>query len=165
VTVLETLRIFDTFLPRINFGKVKPSYPQHGNGGGGVPAQSAPGETGFNYLKRDLVRLLGILCYNNKAMQDRVRLCGGIPVVLNLCVIDDRNPCKLYFLFLMHWLACCGVAHGKTSAQGFGVVTHAHTLRFGGLTVDNPLFFRPTGTCPLCATQFASRQFREQGRR
>ncbi|KAH9066665.1 spinocerebellar ataxia type 10 protein domain-containing protein, partial [Lactarius vividus] len=89
-SLLETLRAFDAFLPRINFGKVKPSYP-HGDGGGGVPAQSA-GEAGFSYLKRDLVRLLGILCYNNKAMQDRVRLCGGIPVVLNLCVIDDRNP-------------------------------------------------------------------------
>lgn len=90
-SLLETLRAFDTFLPRINFGKVKSSYPQQPIGGGGAPAQSA-GEAGFNYLKRDLVRLLGILCYNNKAMQDRVRLCGGIPVVLNLCVIDDRNP-------------------------------------------------------------------------
>ncbi|KAH9004705.1 spinocerebellar ataxia type 10 protein domain-containing protein [Lactarius hatsudake] len=86
----KTLRSFDAFLPRINFGKIKPSYP-HGDGGGGAPAQSG-GEAGFSYLKRDLVRLLGILCYNNKAMQDRVRLCGGIPVVLNLCVIDDRNP-------------------------------------------------------------------------
>jgi len=75
-------------LPRINFGKVKPQNP---NGGAGVPTQSA-GEVGFSYLKRDLVRLLGILCYDNKAMQDRVRVCGGIPVVLNLCVIDDRNP-------------------------------------------------------------------------
>jgi len=91
-SLLETLGIFDAFLPRINFGKVKPSHPQHPNGGAtGVPAGSA-GEVGFSYLKRDLVRLLGILCYNNKAVQDRVRVCGGIPVVLNLCVIDDRNP-------------------------------------------------------------------------
>ncbi|KAN0137198.1 Spinocerebellar ataxia type 10 domain containing protein [Lactarius tabidus] len=87
-SLLETLRAFDAFLPRINFGKVK---PQHPIGGAGVPTQSA-GEAGFSYLKRDLVRLLGVLCYNNEAMQDRVRLCGGIPVVLNLCVIDDRNP-------------------------------------------------------------------------
>lgn len=87
-SLLETLGAFDAFLPRINFGKVKPRHPI---GATGVPAQSA-GEAGFSYLKRDLVRLLGVLCYNNKAMQDRVRLCGGIPVVLNLCVIDDRNP-------------------------------------------------------------------------
>lgn len=105
MVVLETLRAFDAFLPRINFGKVKPQHPN----GAGVPARSA-GEAGFSYLKRDLVRLLGVLCYNNKAIQDRIRVCGGIPVVLNLCVIDDRNPCKSYFLFLKHQLACCGVA-------------------------------------------------------
>lgn len=49
---------------------------------------------GFAYLKRDLVRLLGILAADRPAVQDRVRTCGGIPVVLNLCVIDDRNPCE-----------------------------------------------------------------------
>ena len=119
MVVLETLRAFDAFLPRINFGKVKPSNPQHPNSGAGVSAPSA-GEAGFSYLKRDVVRLLGILCYDNKAVQDRVRLCGGIPVVLNLCVIDDRNPCKSYFLFLTYQLACCGVPHRaeRTSARG-----------------------------------------------
>lgn len=50
---------------------------------------------GFSYLKRDLVRLLGVLCHGTKAVQDRVRDCGGIVVVLNLCVIDERNPCTL----------------------------------------------------------------------
>lgn len=49
--------------------------------------------TGFAYLKRDLVRLLGILCHGITAVQDRARLCGGIEVVMNLCVIDERNPC------------------------------------------------------------------------
>ncbi len=51
---------------------------------------------GFDYLKRDLVRLLGILCYEDRAVQDRIRNCDGIVVVLNLCVIDDRNPCACY---------------------------------------------------------------------
>lgn len=55
---------------------------------------------GFAYLKRDLVRLLGILVYRSRAVQDRVRLCGGIPVVLNLCVIDERNPCTCFRIFL-----------------------------------------------------------------
>ena len=50
--------------------------------------------TGFSYLKRDLVRLLGILCHLNKAVQDRIRIAGGIAVVLNLCVVDERNPCE-----------------------------------------------------------------------
>lgn len=135
---LETLRAFDTFLPRINFGKVKPSFPPHPNGGGGVPAQSA-GEAGFSYLKRDLVRLLGVLCYNDKAIQHRVRLCGGIPVVLNLCVIDDRNPCKSYCLFLMHQLACCGVARW-TGARGLVLLCTRALYVFGGLTVNDPLF-------------------------
>jgi ataxin-10 len=49
---------------------------------------------GFSYLKRDLVRLLGILCHETKEIQDRVRLCGGIEAVMNLCVVDERNPCE-----------------------------------------------------------------------
>ena len=27
-------------------------------------------------------------------MQDRIRNCGGIPVLMNLCVVDERNPCQ-----------------------------------------------------------------------
>ena len=51
-------------------------------------------KAGFSYVKRDLVRLLGVLCAGEKVVQDRVRVCGGIPVVMNLCVVDERNPCK-----------------------------------------------------------------------
>ena len=64
--------------------------------------------TGFPYLKRDLVKLLGILCHDSKPIQDRIRCCGGIPIVLNLCVIDERNPCKsFFFLFLVGELRDC----------------------------------------------------------
>ncbi|KAF7964993.1 hypothetical protein HWV62_1166 [Athelia sp. TMB] len=80
--LLELLRLLDLFLPRINFGQPV----------GDVPAGAATDPTGFSYLKRDLVRLLGILVHRNKEVQDRVRLCGGIPVVMNLCVVDERNP-------------------------------------------------------------------------
>jgi ataxin-10 len=79
----ELLRLLDLFLPRINFGKPVAQTPQ------GAIADP----TGFSYLKRDLVRLLGILCQGTRAVQDRVRFCGGIPVVMNLCVVDERNPC------------------------------------------------------------------------
>lgn len=59
------------------------------------PVTDADGQVkGFSYVKRDLVRLLGISCAGEKAVQDRVRACGGIPVVMNLCVVDERNPCK-----------------------------------------------------------------------
>lgn len=85
----ELLRLLDIFLPRINFGK--PVLPP-GNRHPYPPSEH--GVTGFSYLKRDLVRLLGILCHANKAVQDRVRDCGGLLVVMRLCVVDERNPCK-----------------------------------------------------------------------
>ncbi|KAI9511595.1 spinocerebellar ataxia type 10 protein domain-containing protein [Russula earlei] len=85
--LIELLRLLDAFLPRVNFAKSKRS--THGKEA--VPGQTAD-TAGFPYLKRDLVRLLGILSHNCKAIQDRIRLRGGIPVVLNLCVVDDRNP-------------------------------------------------------------------------
>lgn len=44
-------------------------------------------------MKRDLVRLLGTLAYGSRAVQDRVRAAKGIEVVLNLTVVDERNPC------------------------------------------------------------------------
>jgi hypothetical protein len=62
-----------------------------------VSGETKADASDFPYLKRDLVRLLGILCHNRKAIQDRIRVCGGISVVLNLCTIDDRNPCKFPF--------------------------------------------------------------------
>ncbi|KAJ7746864.1 spinocerebellar ataxia type 10 protein domain-containing protein [Mycena maculata] len=87
------LRLLDLFLPRINFGKPP---------GGGVGDGNTDG-TGFSYLKRDLVRLLGILCHGTKAVQDRARLCGGIEVVMNLCVIDERNPyLREHAIFTLH---------------------------------------------------------------
>lgn len=119
---LETLRLLDGFLPRINFGKAKVAGPasdvRSPNVSGCREArtdQAAADAAGFPYLKRDLVRLLGILCHNSKVIQDRVRSSGGIPVVLNLCVIDERNPCE--FLFRPCVLACCG-GEGQTLAAG-----------------------------------------------
>lgn len=83
------LRLLDVFLPRINFGK--PVIPPEAT-------QSIPGTadlTGFSYVKRDLVRLLGILCHKNKKTQDSIRDCEGISVIMNMCVVDERNPCAL----------------------------------------------------------------------
>jgi len=92
-SLLELLRLLDIFLPRINFGKAVTQVPQG--------AVTDP--TGFSYLKRDLVRLLGILCQGTVAVQDRVRFCGGIPVVMNLCVVDERNPyLREHAIFTLH---------------------------------------------------------------
>ncbi|KAF7294489.1 Ataxin-10-like protein [Mycena kentingensis (nom. inval.)] len=94
-SLTELLRLLDLFLPRINFGKpvTDPGRTQPTSVGvGDANSKAHVNDTGFNYLKRDLVRLLGILCHENKAVQDRARLCGGIEAVMNLCVVDERNP-------------------------------------------------------------------------
>lgn len=106
MSVLELLRLLDRFLPKINFGQAVPrsepspdtsrsSTPQgERHQAADVVAAAALDNQGFAYLKRDLVRMLGILCHEKKAVQDRIREASGIEVVMNMCVIDDRNPCK-----------------------------------------------------------------------
>lgn len=102
-SLIEVLRMLDLFLPRINFGKPVSS--------SGLPnpqatsAASSVDSTGFSYLKRDLVRLLGVLCHEVRAVQDRIRMADGIPVVMNLCVIDERNPyLREHAIFTLHCL-------------------------------------------------------------
>ncbi|KAK6992602.1 Ataxin-10-like protein [Favolaschia claudopus] len=100
-SLIELLCLLELFLPRINFGKpVRPSgKATHTKS----PSQDGPDGPGFAYLKRDLVRLLGILCHGVKTIQDRARLCGGIEVVMNLCVIDERNPyLREHAIFTLH---------------------------------------------------------------
>ncbi|VDB88659.1 unnamed protein product [Peniophora sp. CBMAI 1063] len=89
-SLLETLRQLDIFLPRIAFGKVTPSPAAPPSAGAGDPSRADA--HGFAYVKRDLVRLLGTLAHGSRNVQDRVREAKGIEVVLNLCVVDERNP-------------------------------------------------------------------------
>ncbi|KIJ62027.1 hypothetical protein HYDPIDRAFT_30846 [Hydnomerulius pinastri MD-312] len=99
VSAIELLRLLDIFLPRINFGKpvLPPGTEQKLNS----PAAADP--TGFSYLKRDLVRLLGVLCHKDKKIQDCVRNCGGITVIMNMCVVDERNPyLREHAIFTLH---------------------------------------------------------------
>ncbi|EJD43591.1 hypothetical protein AURDEDRAFT_167314 [Auricularia subglabra TFB-10046 SS5] len=72
---IDVMRLLDAFLPRISL-------------------HAAPGTdlSGFAYVKRDLVRVLGTLAHEDRVVQDRTRACGGVEVVLNLCVEDARNP-------------------------------------------------------------------------
>ncbi|EGN96577.1 hypothetical protein SERLA73DRAFT_124416 [Serpula lacrymans var. lacrymans S7.3] len=86
-SLVELLQLLDRFLPRINFGKAMPTTSVEN-----APSLPAVDTIGFSYLKRDLVRLLGILCHGNIAIQNCIRIRGGIPVIMNLCVVDDRNP-------------------------------------------------------------------------
>lgn len=86
-SIIELLRLLDVFLPRIYFGKavIDPTIDRS------MPS-SVAGSNGFSYLKRDLVRLVGVLCHQDKTFQDHIRVCGGIPVIMNMCVVDERNP-------------------------------------------------------------------------
>ncbi|KAF9509341.1 hypothetical protein BS47DRAFT_1365316 [Hydnum rufescens UP504] len=86
--IIDVLRLLDVLLPRILWGKVQT-----------LPHQTTPDTSkssmdpvAFAYVKRDLVRMIGIVCHKDRGVQDRIRLCGGIYVVLNLCVVDERNP-------------------------------------------------------------------------
>lgn len=84
----EILRLLDLFLPRIVFGKPVPSPLADGKA-----TLQASDPAGFTHVKRDLIKLVGALGHKDRDIQDRVRKCGGIEVVLNHCVVDERNPC------------------------------------------------------------------------
>jgi len=56
------------------------------------------GSLRFMFIKRDTVKVIGNMAYENKIVQDEVRKLGGIPLILNQCNIDDNNPCEHYFL-------------------------------------------------------------------
>jgi len=66
-------------------------------------------------VKRSLVKLIGNMCYQNRAMQEATRTHGGITPILSCCVIDDRNP------FLMQWaiFAVRTVCEGNAENQKF----------------------------------------------
>ncbi|EIW58745.1 uncharacterized protein TRAVEDRAFT_29229 [Trametes versicolor FP-101664 SS1] len=113
-SLIETLRLVDVFVPRITYGRVakRPVVPEGADvlgqghetssgsttedaGGAGLTgpsAEDASAAQAFALVRRDLVRLLGILAAENRSVQERVRECGGISVVMNLCVVDDYNP-------------------------------------------------------------------------
>ncbi|KAI8367093.1 spinocerebellar ataxia type 10 protein domain-containing protein [Blakeslea trispora] len=55
-------------------------------------AEAERPELGFHFLKRECIRLLGTLCYRDKAIQDKIRELGGISLILCQLKIDDSNP-------------------------------------------------------------------------
>ncbi|KAF8661318.1 hypothetical protein AX16_001415 [Volvariella volvacea WC 439] len=98
--IIELLRLLDLFLPKIQFGK-----PVSKPGQANMPIypNAPPDTSGFTYLKRDLVRLLGVLCFKDCGVQDSVRNCGGVEVIMNMCVIDESNPyLQEHAIFTLH---------------------------------------------------------------
>ncbi|CAG8738829.1 1283_t:CDS:2, partial [Acaulospora morrowiae] len=57
-----------------------------------LASKSQNGVAGFSYIKRDIVKVIGNMSFENKTVQDEVRKLGGIPLILNQCNIDDNNP-------------------------------------------------------------------------
>ncbi|XP_063918896.1 ataxin-10 [Zophobas morio] len=60
------------------------------------PTQQMSKHPAFGF-KADLIRIIGNLCWKNRTMQDLVREAELIPVVLECCNMDARNP------FIMQW--------------------------------------------------------------
>lgn len=108
---LELLRQADTSLARVN--KPASSNPPGQTGSPAAPStatrsmsanmestllsntSTAQGQQSFFVgLKRDIVRLVGNLAYHSRDVQDRIRSCNGLVVMLSQCNIDDANPCN-----------------------------------------------------------------------
>jgi ataxin-10 len=87
VVYSDLLRTTESFIPR-----VKPFRPNDASST--ESSDGTTGLTGFAPLKRDLVQLAGLLANDDKATQDQIRECGGMQVILSMCVTDDRNPRK-----------------------------------------------------------------------
>ncbi|CAG8590089.1 6698_t:CDS:10 [Diversispora eburnea] len=62
------------------------------------------GITGFSHIKREIIKIIGNMSYENKIVQEEVRKMGGIPLILNQCNIDDNNPCNYAILALRNLL-------------------------------------------------------------
>lgn len=86
--IIDVLRRLDQLLPRIQFGKVKPKFTGHDPSS----TRQQLDASGFQFLKRDLIRLLGIITHDDPSIQDRIRDYGGVQLVLGLCAIDESNP-------------------------------------------------------------------------
>lgn len=94
----DLLRTTETFIPRVK--PFRPNDPTRSED------DTASGLAGFATLKRDLVQLAGLLANDDTPTQDVIRECGGMQVILSMCVTDDRNPrtspCPVYFP-AAHW--------------------------------------------------------------
>ncbi|KAK9370002.1 spinocerebellar ataxia type 10 protein domain-containing protein [Lipomyces kononenkoae] len=69
----------------------------------------------FPSLKQKLVGILGILVHDNRKVQDQIRECGGLPVILAHCNIDDNNP------FIREYAVLCikGLLDNNDENQAF----------------------------------------------
>ncbi|KAL0249840.1 hypothetical protein I308_103142 [Cryptococcus tetragattii IND107] len=81
--LIDMLRALNDYFPRTN-----PRNPSPVTTTTAVPPELKP----FSNLKRDLVRLLGVLTFSDTRVGDQVRECEGVQLVLSLTEIDEGNP-------------------------------------------------------------------------
>lgn len=85
---------------------------------------------GFATLKRDLVQLAGLLANEHTPTQDVIRECGGMQVILSMCVTDDRNPCKSPF-------SSAHISRGANGRRTFAVIREYALLAVRNLMINN----------------------------
>ncbi|WVQ81893.1 hypothetical protein IAT38_004020 [Cryptococcus sp. DSM 104549] len=90
--LVDLLRALNDFFPRTNPRQPPPNAPSPSSSS--LPTSSiVPNELKpFSNLKRDLVRLLGILTFDDTTVGDQVRAHEGIQLVLSLTEVDEGNP-------------------------------------------------------------------------
>ncbi|XP_072178745.1 ataxin-10-like [Diadema setosum] len=65
------------------------------------PASDGEPSSAAHGFKGKLIQLIGNMCFQCRAFQDRVRDLNGIPVILQQCNIDTRNP------YIREWAVLC----------------------------------------------------------
>lgn len=75
-----------------------------------IPTKPEEGPKNFAYLRRDLVRVIGMLSYEDKKTQDLIREFGGLDIILSLCAMDETNPCELGYRFCSPYVLFRGCA-------------------------------------------------------
>lgn len=87
--LVDVLRATNDFLPRIK--PTPTTAAENATLASGQPLTQNEIEHAFANVKRDLVRLLGVLAFNDVPVGDAVRAAGGVELVLSLCETDERN--------------------------------------------------------------------------
>ena len=77
----DLLRKLNDFMPRL---RPSPANPV---------SNEAPTERSLGGIKVSLIRLLGVLSYENTNVGDQVREHGGVQLVLSMTEVDELNPC------------------------------------------------------------------------
>ena len=79
--ISELLKALNAFMPRL---RPSPANPV---------SNDAPTERSLGGIKVSLIRLLGVLSYENTNVGNQVRSHGGIQLVLSMTEVDELNPC------------------------------------------------------------------------